>query len=722
MSKYVHIAKRENNNKRGFLIVNPYLGKHVPVNPNDVFDCFEKMAEQFPKDIDNTRTLVIGFAETATALGIHYALKNKTLFMQTTREKVADAKDCIYFSEEHSHATAQYIVKDDLNTLIDRVDRIIFVDDEITTGKTVLNAINAIKREYKKEFTFDVVSIINSMNEEQLTQYKEMNVGVYYVEHLSNENYNKIADGFVIDNNNFHKVPVDIVSSIKMQTSACYLYTTRHVVNFNDANVAHQYDFFAHNALSHNEIKGNVLVLGTEEFMYPGLKIAQMLSECDGVSSVKFHATTRSPIAMSNDAEYPLHHRYELNSAYEFDRRTFVYDLTKYDSVIVVTEDEYAGAGLMSLVASLNSVGNENVLIIRAKEEKYKFTMVGSYNESDVTLLLTDITGKVAPEDTETREKKIQSGVHYCEMLPVEYIPTQEYEKAYHEMVELYAKPVAEAVCVLSEKIITQTLRPVLVSLARAGLPAGILVKHYLEKKYNVFVPHYSISIIRGKGIDKNAMDTILRHHSKEDIIFVDGWTGKGAIKNQLTEALKEYDINPTLAVIADPAGVAEIYGSPEDLMIPSACLNSTISGLISRTFLRDDIVGPNDYHGAVCYREMQNSDKSYDFIEKIEAHFIYNNLSVSTDAQRTLGMSDVQSIAQEYNIKNINLIKPGIGETTRVLLRRVPNVVIINNSCKGREDLKPILRLAKEKNVNVVYRDFNCYKVCGIIKNMADA
>ena len=93
MSKYVRIAKRENNNKRGFLIVNPYLGKHVPINPNDVFDCFERMAEQFPAGVDNTRTLVIGFAETATALGIHYAIKNKTLFMQTTREKVADAKD-----------------------------------------------------------------------------------------------------------------------------------------------------------------------------------------------------------------------------------------------------------------------------------------------------------------------------------------------------------------------------------------------------------------------------------------------------------------------------------------------------------------------------------------------------------------------------------------------------------------------------------------------------
>ena len=84
-----------------------------------------------------------------------------------------------------------------------------------------------------------------------------------------------------------------------------------------------------------------------------------------------------------------------------------------------------------------------------------------------------------------------------------------------------------------------------------------------------------------------------------------------------MTEALKEYDIDPILAVIADPAGVAEIYGSADDLMIPSACLNSTISGLISRTFLRDDIIGPDDYHGAVCYREMAENDKSYDFIEK---------------------------------------------------------------------------------------------------------
>ena len=84
--------------------------------------------------------------------------------------------------------------------------------------------------------------------------------------------------------------------------------------------------------------------------------------------------------------------------------------------------------------------------------------------------------------------------------------------------------------------------------------------------------------------------------------------------------------------------------------------------------------------------------------------------------------MSDVEALAREYNITNINLIKPGIGESTRVLLRRVPDVIIVNKDYEGQDDLRPILRLAHEKNVPVVYRKLDCYKVCGIIKKMADA
>lgn len=53
--------------------------------------------------------------------------------------------------------------------------------------------------------------------------------------------------------------------------------------------------------------------------------------------------------------------------------------------------------------------------------------MKSSYSEKDVILLLKDITGMVLPQPAEERERLIQSGRHYSEMLPVEYVPTETY-------------------------------------------------------------------------------------------------------------------------------------------------------------------------------------------------------------------------------------------------------------------------------------------------------
>ena len=68
-----------------------------------------------------------------------------------------------------------------------------------------------------------------------------------------------------------------------------------------------------------------ILVLGTEECMYPALHLAEMLEEKG--YSVKNHATTRSPIVVSREASYPLHSRYQLASLYDGRRKTFIYDL-----------------------------------------------------------------------------------------------------------------------------------------------------------------------------------------------------------------------------------------------------------------------------------------------------------------------------------------------------------------------------------------------------------
>ena len=356
--------------------------------------------------------------------------------------------------------------------------------------------------------------------------------------------------------------------------------------------------------------------------------------------------------------------------------------------------------------------------------------MRSSYKKEDVILLLKDITGLVKPQSTEERERLIQAGKHYSEMLPIEYVPTQKYMEVYKEALEKYAEPTALAVGALADKIIAKKGKDVvLVSLARAGIPIGILVKHYIRLKYNLDVPHFSISIIKGRGIDDNAMKYLLGQYQPWQLLFVDGWIGKGAILEELQKDIEAYEgVSPDIAVVADPANVTELCGTHEDILIPSSCLNCTVSGLVSRTFLRDDIIGPEDFHGAVYYGELSDSDLSYEFIDAIERHFVIENQSCQMQVLPEekivsgYGVDEVKELAKTFDVSDINLIKPGIGETTRVLLRRVPWKVLIDQKYRNNAELGHIIRLAEEKNVPVESYPLRHYKCCGIIKKLAEA
>lgn len=123
--------------------------------------------------------------------------------------------------------------------------------------------------------------------------------------------------------------------------------------------------------------------------------------------------------------------------------------------------------------------------------------VTSSYSLNDVTILLQDLKGKVPVLDTTEREKLNQSGVHYSEMLPVEYVPSNEYLKVYENALKSQGKQTAQAVINLAHKILNTkaSKKIVLVSLARAGTPVGILLKRYLTKYCNCNVSHYTISI-----------------------------------------------------------------------------------------------------------------------------------------------------------------------------------------------------------------------------------
>ena len=357
----------------------------------------------------------------------------------------------------------------------------------------------------------------------------------------------------------------------------------------------------------------------------------------------------------------------------------------------------------------------------------------GTYSKDDVIFLLKDISDAKIEQGNKEREKAIQSGHHYSEMLPIEYQVSDTYLNLYRDKLEKYKEKLAFAAGVMSEKIIKKNgEKVVLVSLARAGTPIGILAKRYIKQKYNINLPHYTISIIRDKGIDENAIKYILNNHKDMKIQFIDGWTGKGTICNVLKKACIDYykkyniELDDSLAVLADPAGYSESYGVREDFLIPSACLNSTVSGLVSRTVLRKDLIHKDDFHGAKYYKELKEFDESNRYIDTISLQFagqfqkideVMKNWTI--DEITKLGAEDVENVRKHFDVSDINFIKPGIGETTRVLLRRVPYKILVNNL--DDEKLNHIFVLAKEKGVPVEVYPLKSYSCCGIIKNLKD-
>jgi len=364
-SDLVRIAQRENNRKRNYLVVNPLQGKHIPVSPGKALNVFSELAKLLWK-YRNERILMVGFAETATAIGAELAMELGADYIQTTREKLEDV-NYLFFSEEHSHATEQKLVKDDMDESFPEVDRIVFVDDEITTGKTIWNILSAMDQCYGggssifDVMKFSVVSLLNGMSEETMALYDAKGIGVHYLVKTQHTEYAQIADR-AENNGIYHQKEIQ-----EAQYTACF--EVGGWVNCRRLTSASKYEIAC--GKFYEEIrmllplagKKSILILGTEEFMFPGLYVGKRLEE-EGFW-VKFHATTRSPIVVSREREYPLHERYELSSFYEKDRTIYLYDIQVYDVVIIITDAwQKEKEGELSLLNAVRKK-NETVYLVR---------------------------------------------------------------------------------------------------------------------------------------------------------------------------------------------------------------------------------------------------------------------------------------------------------------------------------------------------------------------
>lgn len=359
-----------------------------------------------------------------------------------------------------------------------------------------------------------------------------------------------------------------------------------------------------------------------------------------------------------------------------------------------------------------------------------------TYNTDDV-IMLVDTLEQFNFTNVEEKERLIQSEQkHYSEMLSKESLPQKQQLDIYYQSLERYGAKIADGVMYLTDSIKQKMIEKkknsvVLVSLIRAGLPLGVLLHRNLKQNH-INSYHYGVSIIRDKGIDKVAMNTIKEAHNDSLIVFIDGWIGKGSITRELQKSCAELNIEPLFYTLSDPTcelSTDSPYSS--DWLIPFGILGSVISGLSSRS-----IYQKNKLHSVIYYNspEFKKSDLTYHFINYIEKQKETRQplpTSEFSPITKRDGVDELLGVAQEYseqdiimlckdimkryNVTNINYVKPSIAEATRAVLRRVPEIVLVKD--KSDPDLALLLALCKDNNVLVEEINTAPYRAITIIK-----
>ena len=361
----------------------------------------------------------------------------------------------------------------------------------------------------------------------------------------------------------------------------------------------------------------------------------------------------------------------------------------------------------------------------------------GSYQPQDCEFLLKPIVAEFT--SVEEKERRIQSGeAHYSEMIHRESAPSPDYLELFESLCQRYADRLAGETRQLARQLkkeVGESETPIiLISLVRAGTPAGALLRRALVEHEGQPAQHFSISIIRDRGIDERALAHLLdeRAIDPERVFFIDAWTAKGVITRELRASIADFNrrrsakglatIPDRLAVISDIGGTADFAATCEDYAIPSGILNAPVSGLVSRSVWNHQI-GEDDFHGCAIYDELAYLDQSQRFLDLVSDRMAANageGQPVDQSMlqhQRERMQSMLAYLQQCHGVEDINHIKPGIAEATRVMLRRVPALLIVKDM--SHPDVEHLLLLAREKQVPVEVEERMPFHACSLIRNL---
>ncbi|NEW47567.1 phosphoribosyltransferase [Nocardia cyriacigeorgica] len=784
------------NPRRAHLLVSTVLGKHLPTDPRVVLDAGNRLGDLVRGTLGDREAVVLGFAETATGLGHCVAARiGATCYLHSTRREVPLADTLTGFEEGHSHATSHLLQPAPADIFVNDLP-LVLVDDEISTGDTAMDAVRALHA-FAPRSHYVLASLVDMRTESDRARFEaaaqELGARIDTVCLASGRTM--LPEGLIDAVASLPDPQLNPIAPQRGSFRRCELPWPanvpeggRHgILNSDTAAFEGAVEAAAESLrarLAAEFADRPVIVLGHEELMYLPLRLAVALAD-SGVPT-RYQTTTRSPAYVLDEPGYPLRRgfrftapetgqeqpRYLYNAHWaedfiaELDAWTgdvADVDAVRGEPVLVAvidapadTDELIAASGLVDVLTAsgadvlvavlpgadprLLHAGRADAVADGPADARPLYGPgFGSYAREDVAWLLKDLSDVDLEADVAERERRIQAGVaHYAESLPIEYQPDAQYRELFDQVLADSAERLALAVGAVAELVVAERGTDiVLVSLARAGTPVGILMRRWLLEgrgpgAQSLDIPHYAVSIVRDRGIDAAALDYLARHHDPASVVFVDGWTGKGAITRELSEALVAYhaaggpQFNDDLAVLADPGHCVRTYGTRDDFLIASACLNSTVSGLISRTVLNDELIGPGDFHGAKFYRELAADDVSGRLIDTVTSAFdavrdrVPDAVAAIRAGDRTptwAGWSSVEQVRTEYGVSSVNFVKPGVGETTRVLLRRMPWRVLVR--APDAPEHAHIRLLAAARGVPVEVVEDLAYSCMGLIKDV---
>lgn len=335
--------------------------------------------------------VVLGYAETATGLGRLVANALGSYYVHSTRHATPGMSLAAGFEEGHSHATSHRLVPSDPNWLARR-GPVILVDDELSTGSTVINTIRELHALVPHE-AYVVAALIDLRSGADRERFAALanelgcrilvaalGTGKIGLEHdiltRAAELIASLPEVPATEPTNGRLSLLELTDADLKPVRSDRFGTLTAPEETDIAVIARELDAL----LRGQSCAGPLVVLGTEENMFLPLAVAAHLELLRPDLAVRFSTTTRSPIVPVDRPDYAIagaltfashdltadgpgvRFAYNLSGATQRPGTIVVFPEPGTDRRAVLWGD--SELGLPSLTAALRTAANDVVVVL----------------------------------------------------------------------------------------------------------------------------------------------------------------------------------------------------------------------------------------------------------------------------------------------------------------------------------------------------------------------